>query len=395
MGVKNALWNLLPPEKRRMEKATEEIIKKILTVNLGVKKDERVLVFTDLVREDEDLSAGERQRREGTRIIARRLAGAGSGLCKTIYVEFPSVGGHGVEPPVGVWEAALGPEVVRALKEKNVLERVLAKRATEEELKRCLSVVREGRKMAVGCVVALSNFSTSHTRFRELLTRAAGTRYASMPLFEESMFTGPMSADWKEIEERTVKLASRLNRADTVYISTPNGTSIQFSIKGRKVEPDTGILTEAGSFGNLPAGEAFVAPLEGTARGTLVLDWAPTRKLANPVTLTVEDGSVVEVKGEEPFAAELKSKLGENPLAGNIAELGVGTNDRATRPDNILESEKILGTVHMALGDNSTFGGKVSVPFHQDFVFFKPTVEIEKDGERSTVLKDGTLLEGT
>jgi leucyl aminopeptidase (aminopeptidase T) len=213
-----------------------------------------------------------------------------------------------------------------------------------------------------------------------------------MPLFEEHMLTGAMSVDWNGMEKRTVELAERLNGGETVYITTPNGTSIHFSIKGRKVEADTGMLTKRGSFGNLPAGEAFVAPVEGTARGTLVLDWAPMRKLENPVTLNVRDGRAVEVQGDEPFALELKKKIEENPLVGNIAELGVGTNDKATRPDNILESEKILGTVHIALGDNSTFGGKVKVPFHQDFIFFRPTVEVEKDGKRRGIIKDGAIV---
>ena len=41
----------------------------------------------------------------------------------------------------------------------------------------------------------------------------------------------------------------------------------------------------------------------------------------------------------------------------NLAELGIGTNDKASRPDNVLEAEKILGTIHLALGDNTGFGG--------------------------------------
>ena len=74
------------------------------------------------------------------------------------------------------------------------------------------------------------------------------------------------------------------------------------------------------------------------------------------------------------------------------AELGIGTNEKASRPDNILESEKILGTIHIALGDNSTFGGKVRTPFHQDFVFFKPTVTlILTGGKRKLLLQRGKL----
>jgi len=63
----------------------------------------------------------------------------------------------------------------------------------------------------------------------------------------------------------------------------------------------------------------------------------------------------------------------------------------AKRADNILESEKILGTIHIAFGDNSTFGGKVQTPFHQDFVIFKPTVTIVREDEEKTILDEGVL----
>ncbi|MDP2168583.1 MAG: hypothetical protein Q8J64_09675, partial [Thermodesulfovibrionales bacterium] len=77
----------------------------------------------------------------------------------------------------------------------------------------------------------------------------------------------------------------------------------------------------------------------------------------------------------------------------NIAELGIGTNDRAKRPDNILESEKILGTVHIALGDNISFGGRVKAAFHQDFVFFRPTVLlIDRAGKKTELMREGILL---
>ncbi len=77
----------------------------------------------------------------------------------------------------------------------------------------------------------------------------------------------------------------------------------------------------------------------------------------------------------------------------NIAELGIGTNDRASRPDNILEAEKILGTIHIAFGDNSSFGGKVSTPFHEDYVFYGPTVTaILEDGTRDILLDEGKLV---
>ena len=189
------------------------------------------------------------------------------------------------------------------------------------------------------------------------------------------------------------KMASIVNRYESIEIECPNGTAISFSKKGRKALSDTGIITKPGQFSNLPAGEVYLAPLEGTAKGKLVLDWAPTRKFKNPVTVYVEKGMVKKLEGSEQYVKDFEKKLNEKKENRNIAELGIGTNDKAKRPDNILESEKILGTIHIAFGDNSSFGGKVSTSFHQDFVFFKPTVTlVSKSGNKRVLLKNGKLL---
>ena len=215
------------------------------------------------------------------------------------------------------------------------------------------------------------------------------TRYASMPLFEEDMLDGAMSADWNEVHDRTNRLVAMLTEGEEVYITSHNGTSISFSIKRPHRSCRHRHNNCPGSFSNLPAGEAFLAPVEGTANGTLILEWAPDKKLSRPVELYVKDGSVVDVAGKGEFADKLQGLIGSNPLIGNIAELGVGTNEKATRPDNILETEKILGTLHIAIGDNSSFGGKISVPFHEDFIFFRPTLEVIKGEEKVEVIVDG------
>ena len=366
----------------------DDVIKKIFTVNLGVKRKEKVLVFTDTIRPDEKIDKDEKTKRLKLRDIASRAAALGKDIADVTYIEYPSVKGHGQEPPVELWETAFGRITVTNLKASGLLDRVLSKTASQSDLLAAERIIKEHAD-SPNAVVALSNYSTSHTRFRDYLTRCMNARYASMPLFEESMLTGAMTADWGKVRDRTERLVSMFAGADMVYITSHNGTSIGFSVKDRKLLPDTGILTELGAFGNLPAGEAFLAPVEGTAQGILILEWAPTRKLTEPIELVVKDGLVCQVYGADPFAVELREALRTKPLLGNIAELGIGTNDRASRPDNILETEKILGTVHIALGDNSSFGGKVSVPFHQDFIFFKPTLKVVKGEEKIEVIVDG------
>ncbi|HYA31803.1 MAG TPA: aminopeptidase [Thermodesulfovibrionales bacterium] len=370
-------------------------IRAIYTTNLGVKKGERVLVFTDRASAREVLEAKDQCRRERLRDIALLTAEVGKSFAKkVVYHEYPSTLSHGEEPPEELWRLAFGEKAITTLKREGLLTLLLAKNISDRETKRAEMIVKKQKDLSVGAVIALANYSTSHTRFRDLLTRVCGARYASMPLFDVSMFESSMDVDWKALAKRTNAIAKTVNNAETIEIKTPNGTRLSLSKKGRKALADTGILTRPGSFGNLPAGEVFLAPLEGSAHGQLVLQWSSVRELGSPLTVTVRDGCVVKIEGQEPYADVLRAKLDERKENANIAELGIGTNEKAKRPDNILESEKILGTIHVAFGDNSSFGGSVKTPFHQDFVFFKPTVVlINKDGTRTTLMKEGKLIE--
>lgn len=368
-------------------------LRSIYTVNLGIKRDETVLVFTDTPADSEAVTEQELCRRERIRDIALLTAEIGKTYAKRIlYREFAATGSHGAEPPEELWLCAFGHRAFDGLKKAGLLDALVKKQLAGEGLHKAEAVIRKNSKYAVDAAIALSNFSTSHTQFRRFLTGLCGSRYASMPLFDFAMLEGPMGTDWKALSKKTSAIAKIVNRAESLKVTAPNGTDLTVSKKGRKALADTGILTKPGSFGNLPAGEVFFAPLEGTAQGTLVLEWAPTRQLKKPVTLRIEDGMVLDLSGDEPYASVLKARLDMRPENRNIAEFGIGTNNMAKRPDNILESEKILGTVHVALGDNSSFGGKTSTPFHQDFVFFKPTVILTaKDGSKTCLLKNGVM----
>jgi len=154
------------------------------------------------------------------------------------------------------------------------------------------------------------------------------------------------------------------------------GTDILLSLKGRKADPDFGIIHNKGEFGNLPAGEAYIAPLEGKSDGVIVADGAIAGigKLEDVVTITVKDGIASSIEN----CAELETALdAHGPLARSVAELGVGTNKKATVTGNILEDEKAMGTVHIAMGNNLLFGGTVDVPVHLDCIILHPTLILD------------------
>jgi len=364
----------------------------LFEVNMGVRPGERIVVFSDVVRPDESVESGDADRRRRLRATASAAAGfAETTYGRTSFVDYPATAASGVEPPESLWLEVFGAGLVADLKNDGLLDRLLRKEATTDDLERAQALVTAKRTDVSEIVVAMANNSTSHTRFRHLVNIAGG-RFASLPHFDPEMFFTSMAVDWQALASRTAALAAAVNTAVRLVITTPNGTRLAFSMQGRRAEGDDGLLTAAGSFGNLPAGEVYLAPLEGTAEGELVIEYAPERRLLSPLRLIVTGGEVTEIIGTEPYRAWLEEKFASSRKNRNIAELGIGTNDRASRPDNILEAEKILGTIHVALGDNSGFGGTVSTPFHEDYVFYQPTLTAVLAGGGERRLLDGGRL---
>jgi leucyl aminopeptidase (aminopeptidase T) len=195
-----------------------------------------------------------------------------------------------------------------------------------------------------------------------------------------------MLADYKKVRALTMKVARLLDDASAVEIETKIGTRLHMSIAGRKAHPDTGIFHKPGDFGNLPAGEAFIAPVEGTAEGRAVVDGSMVDRVRGAIEIIFEKGVAKKISGSPaPGLLEMLRKAG--PKAMNLAEFGIGTNPKARLIGNVLEDEKVLGTCHIALGDNSTFGGKVKAGIHVDGIIKHPTIKL--DGK--IVMRDGKL----
>ena len=239
---------------------------------------------------------------------------------------------------------------------------------------------------AVNVVIAVTSKSITHTAARRAAT-AAGARVATMPGITEECLVRTMSADVHAIAARTVRVSGLLTAASAARVTTARGTDISIPIAGITAIASTGLILAPGQWGNLPSGEAYLRPEEGKAAGVIVVDGALAGigMLAEPVRITVEAGMAREISGgaqAREFASQLE-RLG--PAARTLAELGVGTNDRAVLTGRILEDEKILGTVHVALGNNASMGGTVDIPYHVDGILLRPTLTL--DGE--PILVDG------
>lgn len=297
---------------------------------MGIKPEENVLIITDSVRKDLGVPVYETALEIG---------------CDAMYMEMKPRSRSGEEPPYVVAQAMKSADVI----------------------------------------IAITKVSLSHTQARKVACKL-GARCASIPvqdsdseLVRKMFATGGMTADYRAMEKKIDQLFTVLNECKMVGIKTDLGTDATFRTDRLKWHSDTGFALMPGDFTNLPGGEIFTAP--DSATGTVVIDgsFGDFGLLKNPITLTLKNGSCIDAKGEK--ADELNAMfdlMGKD--ARNVAELGIGMNPKAKLWGILLEDEKCGNTIHVALGDNSGFGGTVSVPMHYDGIVTKPAIYL--DGER-------------
>jgi leucyl aminopeptidase (aminopeptidase T) len=302
---------------------------KFLKASLGIKKGETVLIVTD----DDKIKIAEVIER-----AARKLTS------EVLVLKMAPRLQHAEEPPKAVSEAMKRADVV----------------------------------------IIPTSKSLSHTGARKAACKA-GARVASMPGITRQMFRrGGLTADYTKVKGISQRVSKRLTSAKEIRIKTKAGCDFTARLTGRKGIADTGILKKKGDFGNLPAGEGYIAPREKKSEGTLVFDgsFAGLGVLTKPIKVTIKKGNAAKIEGD---AGKLKKMLTNGD---NIAEVGIGTNPKAKLIGNVLEDEKVMGTAHVAFGDNHTFGGKVKANVHLDGIIKRPDIYL--DGQK--IMENGRFV---
>lgn len=222
-------------------------------------------------------------------------------------------------------------------------------------------------------VFCLTKYSLTHTVARKEANKR-GVSVITMPgITEDIFFNGAMTADYSKVEQETLVRATQLSEASSVVIRTGGRYELKLPIEGREGLPSTGVFKTKAASGNLPSGEAYIAPLEGQANGEILITGsiASLGLVDEPVLLTIRDGLLVEATGAQGKA--LLHILGDG-AGRNVAELGIGTNYKARIIGTILEDEKAYDTIHIAFGSNHTFGGTVNAGVHIDCVTKNPEI---------------------
>ena len=301
---------------------------------MGLAPDETLLIITDEIK----------------RPIGLALHEAGKTLCReSIFVEMKSREINGQEPP---------------------------------------KAIAELMKM-VDVVVCPTAKSLTHTNARREAVKL-GVRVGTMPGITAEIMERCLNADFDKIIALTHFVSDRMAGVKEVRVTSEAGTDFTMRIEGRPVLPSTGVLREKGQSGNMPSGEVYIAPLEGTSNGKVVIDgsMAGIGMVQTPISITVVDGYATEISGGEEAQklAAILDKAG--PEARAVAEFGIGTNYKAMLTGLILEDEKVLGTIHIAFGNNLSMGGKIAVELHIDGLVKSPDVYF--DGR--LFMKKGSLV---
>ncbi|MBK8987332.1 MAG: aminopeptidase [Chloroflexi bacterium] len=158
-------------------------------------------------------------------------------------------------------------------------------------------------------------------------------------------------------------------------------------------------IIQKDSWGNVPSGETYIAPPEGLAEGSIVINGSIPGYTIPPgeeIILRFHQGRLVRwtPAGSPAVQHLLNTQIEWARLQGdenwdNLAEVGLGANPRVQTLTGIpLLDEKKYGSIHIALGDNVDMGGQVASRIHCDMVALSPEVVV--DGR--VIIKDGAIV---
>ncbi len=252
--------------------------------------------------------------------------------------------------------------------------------------------------------------------FHALLYGEKALRAFWSPEVDRRIFAAAVPIDYARLAADCARVKPLLDGAVRARLTAPGGTELEVGLEGRLASADDGDFRSPGRGGNLPAGEVFLSPQLGTARGRIVFDGSlalPDRVVTprKPVTVEVGDGLAGEIRGgpearllesalrqasEQALALEREGKLPSGlgqvyaRNTRNLGELGVGLNRSTRILGNVLNDEKVYGTCHLALGRN--YDEDAPTLLHLDCLVRRPSIRLTfAGGDSITLMRDGKL----
>jgi len=250
---------------------------------------------------------------------------------------------------------------------------------------------------AHGILAALTADSSCDNFRIELTTkrRVEKNTVATMPGACVRILANAVNIDYKEIKQHCLDLTLPLIKGRNAKILTYDRKGREYKLKlklaGLKRPPiqSYGIIPKL-AWGNIPAGETFVAPIENSAEGEYLVNGSVggEKVTYNEALLKFREGKLGRhyyLKSLKPvrYLLQLQSigeKYKDQDCWSRIAELGIGVNKKIKRITGIeVLDEKMYGTLHIAIGHNVGYGGENDCPsFHCDITTQNPSLIIDR-----------------
>jgi leucyl aminopeptidase (aminopeptidase T) len=234
--------------------------------------------------------------------------------------------------------------------------------------------------LASDVVICPTSRTMYHTDARTAACRR-GARFISMAGATMVVLgSGAMFANFQKQERVVREVVGRMTRAKHIRVSNPSGTDLEFSVRGRLAHGVLGFCKHPGDATGVPDIEAYIAPVEESVNGVLIVDGSTsvTGVVDEPIRVDIRRGIAVKIHGgRQGLRLRRILKLAGNRTAFQVGEFGIGLNPRASIRGAIIEDEGSLGTAHIALGDNTRLGGTNRAPLHVDLVFRQADVELD------------------
>ncbi|MEQ9716486.1 MAG: hypothetical protein ABGF52_13295 [Candidatus Asgardarchaeum sp.] len=232
-------------------------------------------------------------------------------------------------------------------------------------------------------IFAITKFSMYHTDARRNAV-SSGARWINMVDYDiDMMKEGGLDEDFIERGKQLDTVGKKLI-GDVIIVETAAGTYLKSKISGRSAVSQYATSIDKGTTSAPPNIECAIGPLEGTSNGIMVVDGSiPHPRLGlikEPITITVEDGLVKKIEGgkEADILRDILLEINENDKnIYNIGEIGIGMNSRSKLRGRMLEDEGCMGTMHIGIGSNITWGGVINSNNHLDLVIKDPTIRVD------------------
>ncbi len=210
------------------------------------------------------------------------------------------------------------------------------------------------------------------------------------------VFWDGVNVDYSELKNIGEAVQTKLANGKELHITNSNGTNLKVRIEARPVFVSDGVISDADMQKGgaacqvwLPAGEVYLTPVPGTAKGKVVVDRQFYQgKEIRGLALTFEAGKLTSMKaksGLEPLKARYAA-AGRGRDVFAFIDLGISPNVQII-PDSRMVAWMTSGMITVGIGNNTWAGGENEANYFM--ANFLPGSTLKVDGK--LLVENGAL----